>query len=157
MVSAVFSRDGSRIVTASDEGTARLWDAAAGKEIAVMRGHEGAVDFAAFSPHGSRIITTSADRARLWDMATGKEIAVLHENAVSSAAFSPDGSRIVTVSKENAARLWDTHFETMSTMDLIVEVCTRRLPGLTRLTREEMRLAGYPDDKPEIDVCGPLG
>ena len=59
--------------------------------------------------------------------------------------------------KENAARLWDTHFETMSTMDLIVEVCTRRLPGLTRLTREEMRLAGYPDDKPEIDVCGPLG
>jgi hypothetical protein len=41
----------------------------------------------------------------------------------------------------------------MPTKDLVAEACTRRLRGLTKLTRDEMRLAGYPDSKPEIDVC----
>ena len=40
MNSAAFSPDGSRIVTASDDKTARIWDAATGKEIAVLRGHD---------------------------------------------------------------------------------------------------------------------
>ena len=38
--SAAFSPDGSRIVTASSDKTARIWDAATGKEIAVLRGHD---------------------------------------------------------------------------------------------------------------------
>jgi hypothetical protein len=41
----------------------------------------------------------------------------------------------------------------MSAKDLITEVCTRRLRGFTTLSRDEMRLAGYPDTAPEIDVC----
>jgi hypothetical protein len=90
--SAAFSRDGSRIVTASLDQSARIWDAATGKEIAVLRGHDAAVRSAAFSPDGSRIVTASEDRtARIWDAATAKEILVLrgHEAAVIAAAFSP--------------------------------------------------------------------
>ena len=82
--SAAFSPDGSRIVTASMDKTARIWDAATGKEIAVLRGHEDGVHSAAFSPDGSRIVTASDDKtARIWDAATGKEIAVLrgHERS----------------------------------------------------------------------------
>lgn len=30
---------------------------------------------------------------------------------------------------------------------------TRRLLGLSTLTRDEMRFAGYSDDMPQIDVC----
>jgi len=41
----------------------------------------------------------------------------------------------------------------MSIRALVVEVCTRRLRGFTKLNRDEMRLAGYSDDAPEIDVC----
>jgi hypothetical protein len=41
----------------------------------------------------------------------------------------------------------------MSTEDLETEVCTRRLRGLTKLSGEEMSLAGYANDVPEIDVC----
>ena len=68
MGSAAFSPDGSRIVTASSDNTARIWDAASGKEIAVLRGHEASVDSAAFSPDGSRIVTASEDNtARIWD------------------------------------------------------------------------------------------
>jgi hypothetical protein len=50
-------------------------------------------------------------------------------------------------------RIWDVHFTGMATRDLLAEVCTRRLRGMTKLTRDEMRLAGYADDTPEIDVC----
>jgi hypothetical protein len=41
----------------------------------------------------------------------------------------------------------------MSTNNLITEACLRRLRGLTTLTRGEMRLAGYTDEVPAIDVC----
>jgi hypothetical protein len=153
--SASFSPDGSRIVTASWDKTARVWDAATGKEIAILRGHDEQVDSAAFSPDGSRIVTASRDKtARIWDASTAKEIAVLrgHNNWVTSAAFSPDGSRIVTASWDNTARIWDAHLQTMSAKDLLAEACVR-VAGLSNLTRDEMRLAGYPDDMPEIDVC----
>jgi WD40 repeat protein len=91
--------------------------------------------------------------ARIWDAVSAKEIAVLrgHESPVLSAAFSPDGSRIVTASW-NTARVWDAHLQTMSVKDLLAEACAR-LAGVTALTREEMRLAGYLDRMPEIDVC----
>jgi WD40 repeat protein len=121
----------------------------------LLRGHEGDVRSAAFSPDGSRIVTASEDRtARIWDAASGKEIAVLrgHEGAVRSAAFSPDASRIVTASGDGTARIWDVHAQTMSAKDLLAQVCAR-LAGTKRLTRDEMRLAGYPDSMPEIDLC----
>jgi hypothetical protein len=40
----------------------------------------------------------------------------------------------------------------MVVKDLLTEVCAR-LAGVTKLTRDEMRLAGYSDSVPEIDVC----
>ena len=65
--SAAFSPDGARIVTASGDKTARIWDAATGKEIAVLRGHESEVTFRRLQPrrrahrHGVR----GQDRAHL--------------------------------------------------------------------------------------------
>ena len=68
-ISAAFSPDGSRIVTASNDKTARVWDAATGKAIAVLSGHEDSVISAAFSPDGLHIVTASADKtARVWDV-----------------------------------------------------------------------------------------
>ncbi|WP_310497343.1 WD40 repeat domain-containing protein, partial [Sandarakinorhabdus sp.] len=108
--SAVFSPDGRRAVTGSEDGTARVWDTATGKTIAVLKGHDAPVTSAAFSPDGRRVVTASFDStARVWDAATGKLIATLkgHEAAVYRAEFSPDGRRIVTASADATARLWD--------------------------------------------------
>jgi WD40 repeat protein len=72
--SASFSPDGTRIVTASSDHTAQLWDAATGEELTTLRGHEGPVWSASFSPDGTRIVTASRDRtARLWDTTNGQE------------------------------------------------------------------------------------
>jgi WD40 repeat protein len=92
--------------------------------------------------------------ARIWDAATAREIAVLrgHTSVVQSAAFSRDSLRIITTSWDKTARIWDAHGQSMSMQDLLSEACVR-LAGMTKLTREEMRLAGYPDSTPEIDVC----
>ena len=75
VASAAFSPDGTRIVTASNDKTARLWDAATGAPIGEAMKHEGQVWSAAFSPDGTRIVTASDDNtARLWDAATGAQI-----------------------------------------------------------------------------------
>jgi WD40 repeat protein len=67
--SAAFSPDGQRVVTASEDHTARVWEAASGQLVAELKGHRGTVNSAAFSPDGSRILTASDDgAARVWPM-----------------------------------------------------------------------------------------
>jgi WD40 repeat protein len=153
--SAAFSRDGLRIVTASTDKTARIWDAASAHELVVLRGHDGPVRSAAFRADGSRIVTSSEDNtARIWEAATAKEIGVLrgHDKYVVSAVFGPDGSRVITASWDGTARVWDANLHKMSAKELLARACAR-LAGVTKLSRAEMRLAGYPDNMPEIDVC----
>ena len=107
---ARFSPDGKRVVTASADGTARLWETATGTTLAVLRGHADAVNSAAFSPDGRLIVTASSDRtARIWDAASRSTPAVLrgHAGAVNSAAFSPGGRLVVTASSDGTARVWD--------------------------------------------------
>ena len=66
MTAAAFSPDGTRILTASYDTTARLWDGD-GRPLAVLEGHRDWVYSAAFSPDGRRIVTASRDAtARLW-------------------------------------------------------------------------------------------
>jgi WD40 repeat protein len=155
VVSAAFSPGGSRVVTASWEGTARIWNAATGEEFAVLRRHESRMDSASFSPDGSRIVTASETTVRIWDAATANEIIVLpgRKDMFLSAAFSSDALRVFTVSIVGTVQVWDARFATMHTKELAAEACMRRLRGLTKLTRDEMRLAGYSDKSPEIDVC----
>jgi WD40 repeat protein len=153
--SAAFSPDGTRIVTASNDNSVRIWDGV-GIELVVLHGHEDLVLSVAFSPDGTRIVTASKDKtARIWDAAAGNELVVLrgHEDRVQSAAFSPDGARIVTALSDMTVRIWDVHVATMTARELVAESCSRRLRGITTLSRDEMRLAGHPDDMREIDVC----
>src|SRR5204862_816281 len=64
---AEFSPDGSKVLTASDDHTARVWDATTGQELLVLH-HDGEVYDAMFSPDGLRIVTSSRDKtARVWD------------------------------------------------------------------------------------------
>jgi eukaryotic-like serine/threonine-protein kinase len=110
VLSAAYSPDGTRIVTASADKSARIWDASTGAQLAILTGHGSSVYAAAYSPDGSRIVTASDDKtARIWDARTGAQLAVLsgHVDQVSVAVYSPDGTRIVTASFDKTARVWD--------------------------------------------------
>jgi WD40 repeat protein len=106
----VFSPDGKRIITASEDHTAQIWDAETGQPIGKAFSGHGKVFTAAFVPGGMRVLTVSDDHtARIWDVATGQPIGEPlrgHSDAITRAAFSPDGTRIVTVD-DHTARIWD--------------------------------------------------
>lgn len=107
---AAFSPDGARMVTASEDKTARIWDVATGRPVSEPLEHQGTVLSAAFSPDGARVVTASDDKtARIWDVATGRAVGVplQHRRLVFSAAFSSDGIRIVTASADYTAQIWD--------------------------------------------------
>jgi WD40 repeat protein len=107
---ASFSPDGRRIVTGSNDKTARVWDAESGKPMGEPVRHQREVYLASFSPDGRRIVTGSYDEtARVWDAESGKPVGepMRHENTVTAASFSPDGRRIITGSWDTTARVWD--------------------------------------------------
>ena len=68
-MSAVFSPDGKRIISASGDETIRTWDAQTGKQIGdPLKGHTWPVCSAAFSPDGKHIVSASYDKTiRIWD------------------------------------------------------------------------------------------
>jgi WD40 repeat protein/serine/threonine protein kinase len=108
--SAAFSADARYVVTASDDKTARIWDAETGRQLALLAGHTDKVVRAAFSADGARAITASWDKtAIIWDVRTANELVKLvgHTGLLTSAAFSPDGHRVVTASVDGTARIWD--------------------------------------------------
>jgi WD40 repeat protein len=108
--SAKFSPDGRRVVTASFDRTALIWDARTGQKVAHLYGHNGPVTSAAFSPDGQYVVTASFDKtARVWDAETGIEIGQLqgHKGIVLSAVFSPDGQGVATASQDTTGLVWD--------------------------------------------------
>jgi WD40 repeat protein/serine/threonine protein kinase len=102
--SVVFSPDGSRVLTASEDGTARIWRADGTGEPVVLLGHDYWVTRAVFSPDGTSVLTISSSGARVWRAdGTGAPI-LLHEGA-ASAVFSPDGTRVLMTSWDGTVRV----------------------------------------------------
>ncbi len=104
------SADGSKVITASFDYSARVWSFDDQTELAVLDRHEGPVTNAVFGPNGQRAVTTSDDHtAIIWDMQTFKPLHRLqgHTHKVMAAAFSKDGSRLATGAWDKTVRIWD--------------------------------------------------
>jgi len=108
--SIAISPDGKYVVSGSHDGTARVWEAASGKEVARMT-HDDVVTSVAFSPDGKYIVSGSwGNTARVWETLTGKEVArMTHRGSANSVAFSPNGKYVVSGGWDYTARVWEAH------------------------------------------------
>jgi WD40 repeat protein/transcriptional regulator with XRE-family HTH domain len=136
----VFSPDGSRLATASRDGSAKVWDAISGEALVTLLGHDGTVFSVAFSPDGKTIATASADKtAKLWDPLTGRELLTLDApDGLTNVAFSPDGSQLAVASRDGTARIYLLKIEDLValakqriTRSLTAEECQQYLHSLS--------------------------
>ena len=107
--SAMFSPDGTTLVSTSEDHTVRLWDVATSQLKATL---EATCCSVAFSPDGTTLASASEDHTvRLWDVATSQLKATLegHTDRVYSVVFSPDGKILATGGGgvDHTVRLWD--------------------------------------------------
>ena len=99
---------GRLLATADLDGGVRIWDAARGRALRTIGGHDQRVTSVAWRPDGAAIATGSADRTvRLWTP-EGAALGTLvgHESGVTSLAWSPDGSRLLSGGDDGALIVW---------------------------------------------------
>ncbi len=104
------SDDGTTIVSASNDGTVKVWDGQRGTERFPLLGHAGVVNSSAVSADGVVIVSASADRTiKVWDGRSGAERFTLHGHAraVTGCAVSADGVVIVSASIDQTLKVWD--------------------------------------------------
>src|SRR4029079_3274945 len=119
-----FSRDGTRLVTASGDRTARIWEPAAWDRQAgegappaswlpqmTLVGHKAMLTTVAFSPDGSLVLTGGYDRdLRIWDARTGECLVghVGHRGVINVARFAGRGFLVASAGGDGTARFWTT-------------------------------------------------
>jgi len=106
----LFIEKTAQVLTASKDGTAKIWDTSTGECKRTLTGHHQHLTSAVFSADGSKVLTASWDQtAKIWDASTGECEQTLsgHNHGVVSAVFSADGSEVLTASLNNAAKIWD--------------------------------------------------
>lgn len=106
--SATFDASGSRIATATTDGTARIWDSTTGKELFCLV-HGDVVNQVTFLPGDDRILTASQDgTAAIWNSLNGDRLAVLpHQGSVAVAVGLSSDNLIATASTDGWVRIWD--------------------------------------------------
>jgi WD40 repeat protein len=153
---AGFSPDGERVMTASDDGTARIWDAGTGHESGSPLRHGSAVVSAAFSDDGSTIVTAAKDgTARVWDARTGvpPAIRLRHPHGrIGLAALSHDGTYAATAGALDVEQSGDAPETTAHIWEIAIGrelgVPLRHARAITSLAfdRQGMRLVTTSDD-----------
>lgn len=115
-----FSLDGTRLATASDDSTVRLWNISSSGSATTaigspLTGHTGGIKTMAFSPDGTILSTGGKDDTiRLWDVADPANPRPLggplvgHDDDVVSVVFAPGGTTLVSGSRDSTIRLWDS-------------------------------------------------
>lgn len=105
-----FTPDGSRILTAGDDGTVRIWDTESGEELRAYTGHRGPVSALQISADGSTVTSSGELDVKVWDLITLETKAEVfgHSGNVWANDLNPTADLLLTASKpDGTTRLWD--------------------------------------------------
>jgi WD40 repeat protein/formylglycine-generating enzyme required for sulfatase activity len=102
--------DGRRALSASSDGTLRLWELESGRCVRTFEGHTGAVQSIGWSLGGRYALSGGVDgTVRLWEVSSGRCLRTFegHAGAVTSGVQSSDGRYALSGSADQTLRLWD--------------------------------------------------
>ncbi len=102
---------GSRIASASFDGSVQIWDALHGDILLRYSEHTGPVYTLAWSPDGAYLVSGGHDTSvRVWDAAHGKTICVYtgHTRPVKTVSWSPDSRYIASGSDDTTIQIWQS-------------------------------------------------
>ena len=111
LINACFSTDGKHIMTASEDGTAKIYGLNDGQwqKKATIK-HDDMVSNACFSADGKHLVTASWDQtAKIYGVSDGQwqeKVTIKHDHPVNSACFSADGKHLVTASGDQTAKIY---------------------------------------------------
>jgi WD40 repeat protein len=109
VTSAAFDSNGLRLVSASEDGTVRVWDAQTGLPIMEPLDAHEKVHSAEFNPDGTSVVAAYEDgAARVWNLKSRAATPLPgHTRTVQHARYSADGRRIVTSGDDGQIIVWD--------------------------------------------------
>jgi len=102
--------NGSTLVSASWDGTLKVWQPTRGREMRTLKGHGGGVVAMALSNDGRYALTGSRDQTlKLWDLQEGAELATLtgHSASITSVALTPDAQVAASGDEAGIVCVWD--------------------------------------------------
>jgi WD40 repeat protein len=105
----VFTPDGSRLVSASADGSVRVWNLETGATLCELKNHWDWVDSLDISADGSRLVSAGYDAViNIWDPDTCELLVALQDQyIIDGVAISPDGRLIAAGERDEAIHLFD--------------------------------------------------
>ncbi len=98
------TRDSARVAVAGADKTVRVYQLNNGQKLASLEGHTSEVVSVAFSPDGTRVVSTTATSATAWDAASGRLLEIVPIDSLVAAVYVTDVNTLMTVTSQRIER-----------------------------------------------------